>query len=65
MIPITIGQALSILELAGKYGVPALTNILKEWNEDIVLTPDVIRQLETKFKDPETYFEDKLKTENE
>lgn len=45
-----------ILELAAKYGVPAVLSIIKLWNVSDPSLED-IRKLKTLVKPPELYFE--------
>lgn len=48
---------LGILQMAMKYGIPAVTEIVKEWNSDKEITIEDVRNMEKRFKDPREYFE--------
>lgn len=47
---------LGILSLAAKYGIPAVTDIIAEWNNDTPITLNDIETMELRFTDPAKYF---------
>ena len=49
--------AIMLLVLAGKYGVPAVKQIIDVWKDDTPITLDALKDYTNKFKDPSSYFE--------
>ena len=47
---------MGILTLATKYGIPAVKEIMNEWDKDKPITIDDIEHMELRFTDPAKYF---------
>ena len=57
MDPVTLAFILAMVELIGKYGVPAATEIIAAWKKDNITLAD-IQALRDMVPPPETYFKD-------
>lgn len=51
-----VAVIMGILNLAAKYGIPAVQDMLETWNRDEPLTLEDVQSMEQRFKDPSSYF---------
>lgn len=52
----SVKTVLAVLNLAVKYGVPTVTNVISALGDKGTITLEDVQNLEMKFKSPKSYF---------